>query len=158
MANKQTVSSRLYIDSLSWLATITGGSSPTWHTHNGKYTYSASGRTEVLLITSNPTTQDDDVVPRIPGGEIKDDDRRRLEHQGVPRDSHHDDLSIMKARFSLDKEKTIAEVLRDDGSPLTCEQVTKKITQLLNNTDTSGGEAIIHYRIAGNFRMVEIFV
>ena len=103
---------------------------------------------------SNPTTQDDDVVPRRPGGELTDDDRRRLEHQGVPRDSHHDDLSIMKARFSLDKEKTIAEVLRDDGSPLTCEQVTKKITQLLNNTDTSGGETIIQY----NYILIKSFV
>ncbi len=123
-----------YIHSLSWLVMATGGSSP----RNGKYSYGAMGTREVLLITSNPTTQDDDVVPRRPGGELTDDDRQRLEHQGVPRDSHHDDLSIMKARFSLDKDISIAEVLRDDGS-LSCEQVTKKITQLLNNTDTSGG-------------------
>ncbi len=110
---------------------------------NGKYSFGAMGTSEVLLITSNPTTQDDDVIPRRPGGELTDDDRQGLEHQGVPRECHHDDLSIMKARFSLDKDKTIAEVLRDDGSPLTCEQVTKKITQLLNNTDTSGGKLTI---------------
>ncbi len=128
-----------YIHSLSWLVMATGGISPTWSTHNGKYAYGAIGKLEVIVITSNPTTQDDDVVPRRPGRELTDDDRRKLEHQGVPRDSHHDDLSIMKARFSLDKDKTIAEVLRDDGS-LSCEQVTKKITLLLNNTDTSGGE------------------
>ncbi len=99
----------------------TRGSSPTWSTSNGKYAYyGASGKAEVLLITSNLTTQDDDVVPRRPGGELTDDDRQKLEHQGVTRDSHHDDLSIMKARFILDKDKTIAEVLRDDGS-LSCE-------------------------------------
>ncbi len=135
----------LYIHSLSWLVMATGGSSPAWSTHNGKHTYGATGKREVLLITSNPTTQDDDVVPRRPGGELTDDDRRRLENQGIPRDCHHDDLSIAKARFSLDKDMSIAEVLRDDGSPLTCKQVTKKITQLLNNTDTCGGEVIIHY-------------
>ncbi len=107
--------------------------------------YGASGKREVLLITSNFTTQDDDVIPRRPGGELKDDETRKLENQGIPRDCHHDDLSIMKARFSLDKtEISIAEVLRDDGS-LTCEQVTKKITQLQNNTDTCGGEVIIQY-------------
>ena len=72
-------------------------------------------------------------------GELTDDDRQKLEHQGVPRDCHHDDLSIIKVRYGLDKEMSIAEVLRDDGS-LTCEQVTKKITQLMNETDTSGGE------------------
>ena len=99
----------------------------------------------MLLITSNPTTQDDDVIPRRPGGELTDDDIRKLEDQGVPRDSHHDDLSIMKARYGLDKDKTIAEVLRDDGS-LTCEQVTTKIAQLLKNTATSGGEVIISYQ------------
>ncbi len=119
----------------------TGGASPTWSTHNGKFAYGASGTTEVLLITSNLTTQDDDVVQRRPGGELKDDERRKLEHQGVPRDCHHDDLSIMRARYGLDKKKSIAEVLRDDGS-LTCEQVTKKITQLMNNTETCGGEVI----------------
>ncbi len=143
MANEQssTVSGRLNIDSVSCLATITGGSFPTWDTHNGKYGYGATGKTEVLLVTSNLTTQDDDVVQRRPGGELKDDERRKLEHQGVPRDCHHDDTSIMKARHSLDKEKSIAEVLRDDGS-LTCEQVIKKITQLQNNTDTCGGKVI----------------
>ncbi len=120
----------------------TGGISPTWSTSNGKYAYGASGKAEVLLITSNPTTQDDDVIPRRPGGELTDDDRQKLEHQGVTRDSHHDDLSIMKARFILDKDKSIAEVLRYDGS-LSCEQVTKKIALLLNNTDTCGGELTI---------------
>ncbi len=115
------------------------GGTPAWGTYNGKYAYSASGKTEVLLITSNLTTQDDDVVQRRPGGELKDDERQKLEHQGVLRDCHHDDTSIMKARFSLDKEKSIAEVLRNERS-LTCEQVTKKITQLLNNTDTNGGK------------------
>ena len=117
----------------------TGGASPTWSTYNGKYRYGASGKREVLLITSNFTTQDDDVIPRRPGGELKDDERQKLEHQGVSRDCHHDDLSIMKARHGLNKESSIAEVLRDDGS-LTHEQVTTKITQLLNDTETGGGE------------------
>ncbi len=93
----------------------------------------------MLLITSNLTTQDDDVVQRRPGGELKDDETRRLEHQGVPKDCHHDDLGIMKARYGLDKDNSIVEVLRNEGS-LTREQVTKKITQLPNNTETSGGE------------------
>ncbi len=125
---------------------------------NGKYSFGAMGTREVLLITSNPTTQDDDVVPRRPGGELTDDDRQGLEHQGVPRECHHDDLSIMKARFSLDKDIRIAEVLRDDGSPLTCKQVTKKITQLLNNTDTSGGELTIYSTTNTNELLVIICI
>ncbi len=123
----------------------TGASSPTWGTRNGILNYAESGNREALLITSNLTMQDNDVIPRRLQEELTDEDRQKLEYQGIPRDCHHDDLSIMKARFSRDKERSIAEVLRNEGS-LTCELVNKKITQLLNNTDTSGGEVrIIKY-------------
>ena len=117
---------------------------PAWDTHSGKYACGASGKTEVLLIVpSLPGHQSPEVVPRRPQIELSEDERRRLEHQGVPRDCHHDDLSIMKARFSLDEDKCVNEVLTGDS--VTCELVKKKITHLMNdtyNTSTVGGEKI----------------
>ena len=115
---------------------------PAWDTHSGKYGYSASGQTEVLLIVPNLSGPSPEVVPRRPREELSEDERRKLEHQGVPRHCHHDDLSIMKARFSLDKEKRVNEVLTGDS--LTCELVKKQITRLMNNTntDTVGGKKV----------------
>ena len=74
-----------------------------WSTHSGKYNYGASGERDVLFIVSDSPSRNPDVVPRRSRGELTDNERRKLKHQGVPpRDCHHDDLSIMKARYGLD--------------------------------------------------------
>lgn len=114
--------------------------SPEWTTYSGKYAYSAYGTIDVLLIVSDFPSRNPDVVPRRTRGELTDDERRKLENQGIPRDCHHDDLSIMKARYGLDKECNIVGVESgDSGRELTCEDVKKQIASLINNTDQAAG-------------------
>ena len=111
--------------------------SPIWDT-SGKVAYGAAGKREVLIIVPTLSGQSPEVVPRRPRGELSEDERRKLEHQGVPRDCHHDDLSIIKARHSLYKDTRGTEVMT--GNSLSCESVRKKVTQLMNNTETVGGK------------------
>ena len=115
-------------------------SAVTWTTYSGKYAYSAYGTIDVLFIISDSPSRNPDVVPRRSCGELTDDERRKLEHQGVSRDSHHDDLSIMKARYSMDKLCAVVGVESgDSGRELTCEDVKKQIASLMNNTDKAAG-------------------
>lgn len=97
----------------------------------------AVGNNEVLLIVPSFYDQSPEIVPRRPRGELSEDEQRKLEYQRVPRESHHDDLSIIKASFDLDKEMSISDIMTGDA--LTCEQVTKKITMLMNRTKATGG-------------------
>ena len=136
----------------------TGGGSTRaveWSTLSGKYTYGASGGRDVLFIVSDSPSRNHDVVPRRSRGELTDDERRKLEHQGVPRCCHHDDLSIMKARYGLDKDENIVGVeFGDSGRELTCEDVKKQIASLLNNTDQEGGELFLTTRIQENYVII----
>ena len=114
--------------------------SPEWTTFSGKYAYSAYGTIDILFIVSDSPSSNPDVVPRRSRGELTDDERRKLEHQGVPRDSHHDDLSIMKARYNLDKYCAVVGVQSgDSGRELTCGDIKKQIASLMNNTDKAAG-------------------
>ena len=127
----------------------TGGGSAAkveWSTCSGKYRYGAVGERDVLFIVSDSPSPNPDVVPRRFRGELTDDERRKLENQGVPRDCHHDDLSIMKARYGLDSRQHIVGVESgDSGRELTCEDVKKQIASLMNNTDKEGGELFLTF-------------
>ena len=127
----------------------TGGGSAAqleWSTHSGKYRYGATCERDVLFIVSDSLSRNPDVVPRRSRGERTEDERRKLENQGVPRDSHHDDLSIMKTRYNLDKYCAVVGVESgDSGRELTCEDVKKQIASLMNNTDKEGGELFLTF-------------
>ena len=114
------------------------GSSLTWHTGSGKYNYTSHGNIEALLIVPSLSSLSSEVVPRRPREELCKDEHRKLEHQGVPRECHYDDLSIMRTRFGLDETISISEVVT--GESLTCEQVTEKITRLMNKTRAAIGK------------------
>ena len=119
-----------------------------WSNLSGKVQYAAVGERDVLFIVSDSSSRNPDVVPSRSRGELTNDERRKLEHQGVPRDCHHDDLSIMKARYELDTENQIVGVESgDSGRELTCEDVKKQIASLMNNTDKRGGELFLIYLI-----------
>ena len=124
------------------MAKATGGYEPesslTWTTHSGKYKYSAQGHDDVLFIVPGLSSRSSEVVPRRPREELSEDEHRKLEHQGVPRKCHYSDLSIMRTRFGLNKTMSISEVVT--GKSLTCEQVTEKITRLMNKTRAAGGK------------------
>lgn len=112
-----------------------------WSTHSGKYEYSATGEIDILLIVPAFPSLDPDVVPRRSRGELTDDEKRKLEHQGVPKDCHRDDLSIMKARYGLDPNNFIVGV--ESGTServLICEEVKKRISKLINKTDKAEGD------------------
>ena len=72
---------------------------------------------------------------------MKEDECMKSEHQGVISDCQHDNLSIIKARHSLDKEKSISEAIT--GETLTCEQVTEKITTLMSRTHAPRGNSLL---------------
>ena len=110
---------------------------PVWDTYSGQYIYSASGKREVLLIAPTLSSPSPEVVPRRPQ-ELSEHERWRLEYQGVPRDCHHDDLSLIEARYNLDKDLSLFEVLT--GRSITCKQVMKKASQLMNKPTTVGGK------------------
>ena len=73
--------------------------------------------------------------------ELSEKEQEKLESEGVARDSHSNDLSIMKARFECDQEKNIYEEMT--GGSLKCEEVKKTILQLMDSTDTEGGKICI---------------
>ena len=129
--------------------TATGGGSAAnveWSTHSGKHNYGASGGRDVLFIVSDSPSRNPDVVPRISRGELTDDERHKLENQGVPRNCHHDDLSIIKARYGLhSRSKIVGVESGDSGRELTREDVKKQIESLMNNTDKAGGELYIYW-------------
>ena len=108
------------------------------YTGSGKYSYTAHGNTEVLLIVPSLSRLSSEVVPRRPREELSEDEHKKLEHQGVPRECHNDDLSITRTRFDLDKTVSISEAVT--GESLTCEQVTEKITRLMNKTHAAEGK------------------
>ena len=128
--------------------TATGGGSAAnveWSTQSGKHNYGASGERDVLFIVSDSPSRNPDVVPRISRGELTDDERRKLENQGVPRNCHHDDLSIIKARYGLhSRSKIVGVESGDSGRELTRDDVKKQIESLMNNTDKAGGELYIY--------------
>ena len=115
---------------------------PEWTNLSGKVTYSARGKRDVLLIVPNNDLSDPDVVPRRPAIELTQQLREKLENQGIARDQQTDDLTIMKARYGLDKNRRLQEVQTSQpgGKSVTRESVLKQITSLMNNhEDRAGG-------------------
>ena len=100
--------------------------------------HGAGGKRDVLFLVSNiPTTDNPDIVPRRSKGPLTEKERRKLEEQGIHRDMQHTDLGIMTARETLDKQRTIVDVLT--GYRATCEGIKSRIANLMHNTDKEGG-------------------
>ena len=98
----------------------------------------AAGGRDFLYIVSNVSTTDNpDIVPRRSRGPLTEEERRKLEEQGVHRDMQHTDLSIMTARAILDERCTIDSILPKEK--MNCTGVMKEIAQLMNNTSKEGG-------------------
>ncbi len=83
-----------------------------------------------------------DVVPRRNRPPLTEEEKHKLQEQGIHKDCCHSDLSIMKARYDLDKKCTSAGVLT--GEQRTCE-VRQRITELFKTTDKEGGKCILRY-------------
>ena len=82
------------------------------------------------------------VVPRRPAIELTQQLREKLENQGIARDQQTDDLTIMKARCGLNKDRPVQDVLASQpgGERVTRESVLKQISAFINNhEDRAGG-------------------
>ncbi len=78
------------------------------------------------------------VVPRRNRAPLTEEEKHKLQEQGIHEDLCLNDLSIMKARHELGKYYTSAGVLT--GEEMTCEEVKHRITELFNTTDKEGGK------------------
>ena len=127
-----------------------------WSSIAGKAEYGATGVRDVLLIVSEDDLSHPDVVPRRPAIELTQQLREKTENQGIARDQQADDLTIMKARYSLQKGRTVVGVEKSGpsgvlgGKKVTRESVLKHITTLMDNS--AGGKdynigGIIQYKI-----------
>ena len=96
------------------------------------------GKRDVLFLVSNVSTADNpDIVPRRSRGPPTEEERRKLEEQGIHRDGCHSDQSIMTARCRLDKALTVVGVVSAERT--TCEGFKSRVTDLMNNSDKEGG-------------------
>ena len=120
---------------------MAGSVSPVWSNNSGKAAYGAAGHRDVLIIVSEDGLPDPDVVKRRPAIELTEEERGKLENQGIPREDQCDDLSIVKSRYHLDKRRTVigVEMGQPGGEGLTRESVFKHIATLMNNYDSNGG-------------------
>ena len=100
--------------------------------------HGAAGRRDVLLIVSKLSATDNpDIVSRRSRGPLTEEERRKLEEQGIHEDCCHSDLSIMAARERLDKHRTVVDILSAEKT--TCKGVRTQITDLMKTTDKEGG-------------------
>ena len=67
---------------------------------------------------------------------LTQEDCRKLESQGIHPDYCHSDLSIMTARYGIDKLHHIQKV----ESEMTYKEVIHRIENVMKNTDKNGGK------------------
>ena len=118
---------------------------PEWELFHGYCT--AAGDRNVLILGSIGHPPSPDIVPHTET-QLSDEDRRKLTNQGVPRESHSDDLSIIQARVKLDKtyELVGVEVSRP-GKEISRNYILKRIGEFLKNTTKAGGKTRCIHRI-----------
>ncbi len=123
----------------------TGSTDVQWKMHSNKAVCGASGARDVLIISSEGPLGHPDVVGRRSAMELTEEMREKLENQGIPREKQCDDLTIVKARYNLDKHRTICgvEINIPNGEKLTKENVLKKIASLMENNSGDGGGELL---------------
>ena len=108
-------------------------------TLQGEKKHGAYGNRDILIIYQDENLQREDVVHRIPS-ELTNNDQRQLQWLNLPPDQWEDDASIMAARYNMDPDYDITEVIRSrSGELLTANYVRKQIEILMNNTQKRGG-------------------
>ena len=71
-------------------------------------------------------------------GQLTEEDKLKLQSQGLPPHSCHDELAIIKARYELDKECKVIGI--KSGQSLSQEVVLESVAHLLNTTKNDGGK------------------
>ena len=98
--------------------------------------YNAIGGREFLILAPDLSLPHPEVVPRRPG-QLTQEDKLKLQSQGLPPDSCHNELAITKARYELDKMCKIVEV--KSGKSLS-QEVVENIAHVFNTTQNDGGK------------------
>ena len=101
--------------------------------------YNAIGGRDVLILAPDLSLPHPEAVPRRPG-QLTQEDKLKLQSQGLPPDLCHNELAITKARYELDKMCKIVEV--KSGKLLSQEEAIENIAHLLNTTQNDGGKEI----------------
>ena len=109
-----------------------------WHDRGGTVKYSAVGGRDVLILAPDLSLPHPEAVPKR-SGQLTQEDKLKLQSQGLPPDSYHNELDIIKARYELNKGYKIVEV--KSGQSLSRE-VIENIAHLLNTTQNDGGKEI----------------
>ena len=98
---------------------------------------SIESRDLLIINRDNLVTSDPSQVPRRSRGPLTEEERMKLEEQGIYRDHHHSDESIVMARYQLDKLCDIAGAIEGNT-----EEVKRQITNTMKNTNKHGGKLL----------------
>ncbi len=108
---------------------------PQWDFFSGHW--HAFGQREAFLLISAGEAAPDDVIPLQGAGELIEEDRRKLDSQGVPPDCR-DDVSIVRARISLDPDLELSrEEVSTTGRELSRGYVLRQLEEFLDSVALS---------------------
>ena len=99
--------------------------------------YNALGDRDVLILAPDLSLPYPEAVPRRPG-QLTQEDKLKLQRQGLPPNSCYDEQAIIKTRYELDKRCKIVKL--KSGQSLSQEEVMENIAHLLNATQSDGGK------------------
>ena len=113
---------------------------PVWSIFNGFC--SPGGDRNFFLLVSEGELNSPDVVPRC-SMDIRDEDRQRLENQGIPADCC-DDRSIIKARVKLDCSlELVGEEFSNPEKELSRGYVLQQLEHVLGKCRKAGGTCAV---------------
>jgi len=99
------------------------------------------GKTDVLMIVSTYSSQNPKVVQRREYSDLSGEERGMLESQGLSRAQQTDDLTIMKARYALDKDCCVLDV--EQGNELTAFRVKEIVSSVMANSESSSSKYVV---------------
>ena len=109
---------------------------PVWSKFHG--CCSPGGDRDFFLLVSEGEINSPDVVPRC-SVDLRDEDHRRLENQGIPADCN-DDRRIIKARVKLDSSlELVGEEVSNPEKELSKGYVLQRLEHILSKCRKAGG-------------------
>ena len=117
--------------------------------------YNAIGGREFLILAPDLSLPHPEAVPRRPG-QLTQEDKLKLQSQGLPPDLCHNELAIAKARYELDKMCKIVEV---KSGKLLSQEIVENIAHVFNTTQNDGGKdtslhALLLYHVTSRLSLI----
>ena len=103
----------------------------------GTIFYNAGGERDVLILAPDLSLPHPEAVPRRPG-QLTQEDKIKLQSQGLPPESCHNEVTIVRTRHELDKRQKYVEV--KSGQSFSREVIMKCLAHLLLTTKNNGGK------------------